>query len=87
MPDAGRFLIHRWADGCAVFDQASGDTHALDSASFAGFAADLNGQSAVVAIDAALRAEWPEKADAEIALLAQGCWQRLEACGLIQAGN
>ncbi|MDR2186431.1 MAG: HPr-rel-A system PqqD family peptide chaperone [Azonexus sp.] len=85
MPDAGRFLIRRWADGCAVFDQTSGDTHALDSASSAGFAADRQGQSALAAIDAALRGQWPEKNDEEIALLAADCLERLEACGLIRA--
>lgn len=26
----GRFVLHVWHDGCAVFDRFSGDTHILD---------------------------------------------------------
>ncbi|MCL2876586.1 MAG: hypothetical protein FWF12_09940 [Betaproteobacteria bacterium] len=78
-----QFLIHRWADGCAVFDQASGNTHALDLASWAGFCAVQRGEPVETAIESALRAQWPEKDGGEIAALAQGCHERLAACGLI----
>jgi PqqD family protein of HPr-rel-A system len=82
-----RFLIHRWADGCAVFDQASGNTYALDVASCAGFDAIRNNESARAAIESAIRRQWPEKEGEAVAALAQSCLERLEACGLIQAGT
>ncbi|MCL2635921.1 MAG: HPr-rel-A system PqqD family peptide chaperone [Betaproteobacteria bacterium] len=81
-----RFLIHRWADGCAVFDQASGNTYALDSVSCAGFDAAQNNESANAAIEGAIRRQWPEKEGEAVAALVQGCLERLEACGLLQPG-
>lgn len=82
-----RFLIHRWADGCAVFDQDSGNTYALDVASCAGFDAIRSNKSASAAIEGAIRRQWPEKEGEAVAALVLGCLERLEACGLIRAGT
>jgi len=82
-----RFLIHRWADGCAVFDQACGNTHALDIASCAGFLAARRNEPARPAIEQSLRAQWPDKGREEIDALAQDCLQRLDACGLMPTGK
>jgi len=82
-----RFLIHQWADGCAVFDQASGNTYALDVASCAGFHAVRNNESVSAAIEGAIRRQWPEKEGEAVAAMIQSCLDRLEACGLMQAGT
>ncbi|MDR1996698.1 hypothetical protein [Azonexus sp.] len=82
-----RFLIHRWADGCAVFDQDSGNTYALDVASCAGFDAVRNSESASAAIEGVIRRQWPEKEGEAVVALVQSCLERLEACGLILAGT
>ncbi|MCL2346307.1 MAG: HPr-rel-A system PqqD family peptide chaperone [Desulfobulbus sp.] len=80
-----RFLIRRWADGCAVFDQASGNTYSLDVAACAGFDAVRNNESASAAIEGVVRRQWPDKDSQEIAALVRDCLERLDACGLIQA--
>ncbi len=87
MPVSERFLIHQWVDGCAVFDQASGNTYALDAASSAGFHAILNHESASAAIEDVIRRQWPEEEGEALAERVRSSLERLEACGLIQAGR
>ncbi|HEX6734053.1 MAG TPA: hypothetical protein VF096_04505 [Azonexus sp.] len=82
-----RFLIHQWTDGCAVFDQASGNTHTLDAATCAGFLAARNNESINAAIEGVLRAQWPDKEHGEIIGLVHVCVERLGACGLMPIGK
>lgn len=81
-----RFLIHQWSDGCAVFDQTSGNTHSLDVASCAGFFAALNDESASLAIEKAICLQWPDMSAAEVAGQVGACLERLQSCGLLEAG-
>ena len=81
-----RFLVHQWPDGCAVFDQATGNTHSLDPAAFAGFRAACCHEDVGQAIMMAMRAMHPESAGDELANLVQDCRQRLESCGLTESG-
>lgn len=82
-----RFLIHQWSDGCAVFDQASGNTHSLDVASCAGFFAAQSNESASLAIEASICDQWPDMNATEVARQVKACLERLQACGLLEAGT
>lgn len=79
-----RFLIHQWPDGYAIFDQSTGDTHALDLPSGAGFFAAQAGNDPYKAITQCIQSLYPdEMADSVIALV-NGCFERLERCGLLE---
>lgn len=81
-----RFLIHQWSDGCAIFDQASGNTHSLDVASCAGFFAAQRNESASQAIEQSIRVQWPDMSVPEVTRQVRASLERLQACGLFEAG-
>jgi hypothetical protein len=84
MESGQRFLVHQWPDGYAVFDQSTGDTHALDLSAGAGFFAAQAGNDPYESIEKCIRSLYPdEMADAVIAL-ANSCFERLERCGLFE---
>jgi len=82
-----RFLVHQWPDGCAVFDQSTGNTHALDHLSYLAFVAAERLGDDSEAISLVLKDMCPDKGQDELLGLAQACLERLKACGLIEPGN
>lgn len=82
-----RFLIHQWSDGCAVFDQFTGNTHSLDFSACAGFIAAQRNDNPYRAIEDSIRALHPDKSTAEVMALANSCFERLEQSGLTEAEN
>lgn len=87
MHSGQRFLIHQWSDGCAVFDQFTGNTHSLDSSACAGFIAAQRNDNPYQAIEDSIRTLHPEKSTAEVTALAKNCLARLEQSGLTEAEN
>jgi len=79
-----RFLVQRWSDGCAVFDQETGDTHTLDLPSYEGLVAMQRGLPVEETVYAALCSLHPEMSADELARLAQDCCSRLEQSGLLE---
>ena len=80
-----RFLVHQWSDGCAVFDQFTGNTHSLDYSACAGFIAAQSNDSPCQAIETSIRLAHPEKSAAEVSALVKSCFKRLELSGLTVA--
>jgi hypothetical protein len=82
-----RFLVHQWSDGCAVFDQFTGNTHSLDALACAGFVAAQRNESPYQALADSIRALHPDKSAAEVTVLVNSCFERLEQSGLIEVEN
>ncbi len=81
------FLVHQWLDGCAVFDQATGGTHALDLSTFAVFDIAEDGIVDAEKLSVLLKFLHPEKTEEELLQLANGCLNRLLISGLIKRGD
>ncbi len=79
------FLVHQWADGCAVFDRRTGSTHALDPQAGAGFVAAQAGDDPYRSIEASFRSLHPEASQDDLAALADACFERLKKSGLLEA--
>ena len=85
MRSAERFLVHKWTDGCVVFDHQTGDTHALDSLACTAFATAQHGASLRESVQQLAQSLYPDKAADELALLVCECCERLEKCGLMES--
>lgn len=83
----GSFLVHHWPDGCAVFDQVTGSTHALDINTFKVFDIARGGILDAEKLLVLLKPLHPEKTEEELLQLANGCLNRLLSSGLIKCGD
>lgn len=82
MMQTRRFLVRKWPDGSVVFNNMSGDTHALDALTYAAFEATEGSDEPAAAVLDTCQSHYPSRSADELESMAQACCERLETCGL-----
>jgi hypothetical protein len=83
---AKRFVVQEWLDGCVIFDEKTGDTHALDHPTYAVLLAAQNFCGTTAELSSMLEPVFNKNNESEPLCLVTECLDRLIASGLLEPG-